>query len=76
MKLILIMVVTETKIKLHQLGLSTLTYTPAPMFFLNDVLDRPENERAYMILPVGYPSEDYKTPDIDKKSIEKYLIKF
>ncbi|MEC9488318.1 MAG: nitroreductase family protein [Halanaerobium sp.] len=60
---------------LQQLGISTLTYTPSPMNFLNDILDRPENERAYMILPVGYPAEGYQPPDISRKTEDEYLIK-
>lgn len=49
---------------LHQAGLSSLTYTPAPMSFLSRLLDRPENERPYLVLPVGYPSE---TEEIEKR---------
>lgn len=59
---------------LHLLGISTLTYTPAPLTFLRKLLGRPENERPYMILVVGYPSEDYIPPSLVKKREEDYLI--
>lgn len=61
---------------LHQIGLATLTYTPAPMNFLKNILERPENETPYMILPVGYPAEEYSPPDITKKSEDEYLIEY
>ncbi len=47
---------------LHRAGMATLTHTPAPMTFLSDVLERPANERAYMILVAGYPSDDAVIP--------------
>lgn len=56
---------------LHQSGLATLTHTPNPMKFLNKILDRPSNERAYLILVAGYPAEDAKVPDISKKPLEE-----
>lgn len=56
---------------LHRSGLATLTHTPNPMKFLNEILDRPSNERAYLILVTGYPAEDAKVPDISKKSLNK-----
>jgi len=58
---------------LHQLGISMLTYTPAPMTFLRELLKRPINERPYMILAVGYPNEKYKPPKLAKKTEEEYL---
>lgn len=61
---------------LNQCGLSTLTYTPAPMGFLNKLLDRGENERALMILPVGYPADDYIPPNITKKPLNEILSVF
>jgi len=60
---------------LHQLGISALTYTPAPMSFLNKLLDRPENERPFMILAVGYPHQNYKPPRIKKKNLDVILIR-
>lgn len=56
---------------LHQSGLATLTHTPNPMKFLNEILDRPSNERAYLILVTGYPAEDAIVPDITKKPLEE-----
>ena len=52
---------------LHQSGLATLTHTPSPMRFLNEILDRPYNEYPFLILVVGYPAEDAKVPKITKK---------
>jgi nitroreductase len=56
---------------LHKAGLATLTHTPSPMAFLNEILNRPSNERAYLILVVGYPEEDAQVPDISKKKLEE-----
>lgn len=55
---------------LHHAGLATLTHTPSPMGFLSSVLKRPANERAYLLLVVGYPAEDVRVPDITKKSLD------
>jgi len=52
---------------LHNAGLATLTHTPSPMNFLGKILNRPENEKAYLLIPVGYPSEKAKVPNIKKK---------
>jgi nitroreductase len=52
---------------LHQAGIATLTHTPSPMKFLGEILDRPKNERATMILVCGYPAETARVPRIDKK---------
>ena len=51
---------------LHNAGVATLTHTPSPMRFLNDLLDRPRVERAFLLLVAGYPSRDAEVPDIDK----------
>lgn len=56
---------------LHHSGLATLTHTPNPMKFLNRILNRPSNERAYLILVVGHPAKDAKIPDISKKSLNE-----
>lgn len=61
---------------LHQAGLATLTHTPSPMKFLAEILERPNNERATMILTVGYPAEDAEVPDISKKSLDEILVHF
>lgn len=56
---------------LHHAGLATLTYTPANMRFLNRILQRPSNEKPFMILVVGYPSETSTVPDLEKKSLDE-----
>ncbi len=53
---------------LHFAGLATLTHTPSPMNFLNNILGRPKNERPFLILVTGYPADDIKVPDIAKKN--------
>jgi iodotyrosine deiodinase len=52
---------------LHNAGLATLTHTPSPMNFLGKILDRPDNEKAYLLIPVGYPSDNAEVPNIKKK---------
>jgi len=54
---------------IHNAGLASLTHTPSPMGFLNEILDRPDNERPFLLLVVGYPGDDVKVPDISKKSL-------
>ena len=54
---------------LHRVGLATLTHTPSPMKFLNKILNRPENEKPYLVLVVGYPAKDTKVPNIKRKSL-------
>lgn len=56
---------------LHHAGLATLTHTPSPMGFLNEILGRPANERPFLILVVGFPAEDARVPQITKKPLEK-----
>jgi len=56
---------------LHQAGLATLTHTPAPMNFLNELCGRPDNEKAVILLVVGYPAEDCLVPAIGKKPLEE-----
>ena len=56
---------------LHNAGLATLTHTPSPMKFLNQILKRPEHEKPTMILVVGYPTSDAEVPDIERKSLEE-----
>lgn len=55
----------------HNAGLVSLTHTPSPMTFLNELLGRPENERPFLLLVVGYPAEDAKVPTISKKPLEE-----
>ncbi|MBT8488531.1 MAG: nitroreductase family protein [Gemmatimonadetes bacterium] len=59
---------------LHKAGLATLTHTPSPMTFLNDLLGRPDNERPFLILVVGCPDGDAQVPDIGKKSIDEIAV--
>ncbi len=54
---------------LHHAGLATLTHTPSPMKFLNDILDRPANERPFVVIPVGYPADDARVPNLQRKSV-------
>ena len=56
---------------LHHCGLATLTHTPSPMNFLNDILARPANERPFLLLVVGFPSPDAEVPDIGKKPLSE-----
>ena len=60
---------------LNDAGLATLTHTPSPMAFLSEVLERPENERAYVVIPVGYPAEGAEVPAITKKPLEAVLVR-
>ena len=59
---------------LHNAGLATLTHTPSPMNFLTKILDRPKNERAFMLLPVGYPAPGCQVPQLERKPLEAILI--
>ena len=56
---------------LHHAGLATLTHTPSPMKFLNEVLGRSKDDRAFMTIVAGHPAEDAKVPVISKKSLEE-----
>ncbi|GIG56625.1 oxidoreductase [Longispora fulva] len=60
---------------LHHAGLATLTHTPVPMRFLNEVCDRPPEERAFAVMPVGYPAEDATVPDLVRKSLSEVLVR-
>jgi iodotyrosine deiodinase len=59
---------------LHQAGLATLTHTPSPMAFLAKILGRPHNEKAFMLLPVGYPAPDCEVPDLLRKPLNEILV--
>ena len=59
---------------LHQAGIASLTHTPSPLKFLEPLLSRPSNERAYMLLPVGYPADGCRVPDIERKPLEEIRI--
>lgn len=60
---------------LNAAGLATLTHTPSPMGFLREILDRPKNEKAFLLIPVGYPAEECTVPDIARKSLDEVLIR-
>jgi iodotyrosine deiodinase len=61
---------------LHLAGLATLTHTPNPMGFLSEILQRPANERAYVVIPVGYPAADARVPTITKKRLDTVMVRF
>ncbi|TML67471.1 MAG: nitroreductase family protein [Actinobacteria bacterium] len=56
---------------LHAAGLATLTHSPSPMGFLTRILERPDNERPFILIPVGYPAEDAEVPMLAKKPLEE-----
>ena len=58
---------------LHNAGLATLTHTPSPMKFLQEILGRPKNEIPFVLIPVGYPAENAKVPDIKRKSLAEIM---
>jgi nitroreductase len=60
----------------HHAGLATLTHTPSPMNFLSQVLDRPQNERPFLLIPMGFPAEDCLVPDLQRKALEEVLVPF
>ena len=59
---------------LHSMGLATLTHTPSPMRFLSEVLGRPDNERPFVLFPIGYPSADCTVPDLDRKPLDEVMV--
>ena len=59
---------------IHHAGLAALTYTPSPMRFLGAILERPPNERPFLLLAVGYPAEDATVPDIKKKPLDEIAV--
>jgi iodotyrosine deiodinase len=59
---------------LHEAGLATLTHTPSPMAFLNRILDRPGNEKPYILFPVGYPAVGAVVPDLTRKGLDELAI--
>lgn len=58
---------------LHNAGLATLTHTPSPMRFLQEILKRPKNEIPFVLIPVGYPAENAVVPDIRRKPLEEIM---
>jgi nitroreductase len=59
---------------LQQMGLATLTHTPSPMRFLTEILGRPDNERPYILFPVGYPAGDCTVPDVRRKRLDEVSV--
>jgi iodotyrosine deiodinase len=59
---------------IHHMGLVTLTHTPSPMGFLSELLERPPNERAMLVMPVGYPAADAKVPDLRRKALDQIAV--
>jgi iodotyrosine deiodinase len=59
---------------IHNAGLVTLTHTPSPMNFLTDLLKRPKNERAFLLLPVGYPKDPTYVPELKRKELEEIAV--
>lgn len=60
---------------LNAAGLATLTHTPSPMGFLRTLLERPVNERAYVVVPVGYPAAGATVPDLEKKPLAEIMVR-
>lgn len=58
---------------IHHAGLAALTHTPSPMNFLRKILDRPENEKPFLLIPVGYPADECWVPDLQRKPLEKII---
>jgi iodotyrosine deiodinase len=61
---------------IHQCGLVALTHTPSPMNFLGKILGRPENEKAFLLVPIGYPAENVTVPDITRKGKEDVIVHY
>lgn len=61
---------------IHQLGLVSLTHTPSPMNFLAELLERPTNEKAFLLMPVGYAADSAVVPSIDRKPLSEVLLNY
>ncbi len=59
---------------IHNAGLVSLTHTPSPMHFLQEILNRPSNERPFVLIPVGYPAENVMVPNIQRKQLEQISV--
>ena len=59
---------------IHNAGLVALTHTPSPMNFLTKLLGRPDNERPFLLIPVGYPAEETWVPDLERKGLEEIAV--
>ena len=61
---------------LHHMGLTTLTHTPSPMAFLTTLLERPDNERPFVLFPIGYPEAGSLVPDIARKPLDEVIVEY
>ena len=61
-------------VAIHNAGLVSLTHTPSPMRFLQEILNRPSNERPFVLIPVGYPAENVTVPEIKRKPLDQISI--
>ena len=59
---------------IHHAGLVSLTHTPSPMNFISELLQRPENEKPILLIPVGYPAENVTVPDLKRKSLDEVAV--
>lgn len=60
---------------LHRMGLASLTHTPSPMRFLTELLGRPDNERPFVLIPIGYPADGCEVPDLTRKPLDDVLVR-
>ena len=60
---------------LHHAGVATLTHTPSPMGFLGAICGRPENEKAYVLMPVGYPADGCEVPALERKPLDEIRVR-
>ncbi len=61
---------------IHHAGLVSLTHTPSPMGFLTKLLERPDNERPFLLIPVGYASEECHVPDLRRKALDEVMVRY
>jgi nitroreductase len=59
---------------LQNMGLATLTHTPSPMAFLSEILERPSNEKPYVLFPIGYPADDATVPNLRRKTLDDVAV--
>ena len=59
---------------IHRMGLATLTHTPTPMAFLRRLLGRPDNERPFVMFPIGFPLHGARVPDLRRKSLDEVFV--
>ena len=59
---------------IHNAGLASLTHTPSPMNFLSEILQRPVNEKPFLLIPVGYPADHARVPDLQRKSLDEVAV--